>query len=231
VRDRESGSPLEGAVVSVKGVPGNHFTDLEGRFMVPSVLPGAHQLRVSLLGYAARTDSLIVPPGSLLTLEIGLTVEPIRLDPLSVTVEGRNLDLELAGFYGRRDRESGVFLTRESIEARHPATTVDLFEGIAGVRVVREGARHRVALTGNRAMSLLHDPSKEPCYPAVWIDGILMRQPASSNSHGDLPTIDELVGPHDIAGLEVYQSTGRIPVQFNVQGACGVVVVWRRSGG
>jgi len=231
VRDLESGSALEGALVSLEGIPGTYLTDGEGRFAFPSVLPGPRQLEVSLLGYGTRTDSVVVPPGSLLSIDLGLTVEPIRLDPLSVTVEGRNLHLELAGFYGRRDREPGVFLTREAIEARHPATTVDLFEGIPGIRIVREGTRHRVALTGNRATSLLYDPSKEPCYPAVWIDGMLMRQPAYSDSHSDLPTIAELVGPHDMAGMEIYQSTARVPVQFNVQGACGVIVVWRRAGG
>jgi hypothetical protein len=230
VKDGESGVPLEGATVTLEGIAGEYITDEDGRFTIPSVPPGARQLEVSLLGYATRTDSIVVPSGSLLSIEVALAVEPIRLDPLAVTVERRNLDLELAGFYDRRAWEPGAFLTQEAIEARHPGATVDLFEGIPGVRVVREGIRHRVALTGNRAMSLLHDPSKEPCYPAVWIDGILMRRTAHSDSHGDLPTLDELVSPHDIAGLEIYQSTARIPVQFNVQGACGVIVVWRRAG-
>jgi hypothetical protein len=231
VRDVESGSPLEGALVSLEGVPGNYLTDREGRFVVPATPPGARLLEISLIGYSTRIDSIVVPAGSILSIDLGLAVEPIRLDPVSVTVERRDLDLELAGFYVRRDREPGVFLTREAIEARRPGTTVDLFEGIPGVRVVREGTRHRVALTGNRPMSLLHDPSKKPCYPAVWIDGVLMRQPAFSDSHSDLPTIDELVRPHDMAGMEVYQSTARIPVQFNVQGACGVIVVWTGGGG
>jgi hypothetical protein len=231
VKERDSGIPLEGAEVSMDGISGTSITDADGRFTVPSVPPGTRELEVSLMGYATRIDSVLVPPGSLMSIEVNLAVEPIRLDPLTVSVEARNLDLELARFYERRDWEPGVFLTRESIEERHPGATVDLFEGIPGVRVVREGIRHRVALTGNRAMSFQHDPSKEPCYPAVWIDGILMRRTAHSDSHGDLPTLDELVSPHDIAGLEIYQSTARIPVQFNVQGACGVIVVWRRNGG
>ena len=231
VKDRESGAPLEGARVSLEGIPGAYFTDRDGRFTVPSMPPGARQLETSLMGYATRTDSILVPPGSLMSIGVNLAVEPIRLDPLTVSVEARNLDLELARFYERRNWEPGVFLTQKNIEERHPGATVDLFEGIPGVRVVREGIRHRVALTGNRAMSFQHDPSKEPCYPAVWIDGILVRRTAHSNSHGDLPTLDELVSPHDIAGLEIYQSTARIPVQFNVQGACGVIVVWRRNGG
>lgn len=231
VRDLESGAPLEGALVSLEGAPGNALTDGAGRFVLSSVPPGARQLEVSLLGYSTRTDSILVPAGSLVSIDLGLAVEPIRLEPVSVTVERRSMDLELAGFYERRVREPGVFLTREAIEARHPVTTVDLFEGIPGVRIVREGTRHRVALTGNRATSLLYDPSKEPCYPAVWIDGILMRRPEFSDSHSDLPTIEELVRPHDMAGMEVYQSTARVPVQFNVQGACGVIVVWTGGGG
>lgn len=227
VKDVDSGSPLAGARVIVEGVPGSYATDQDGRFAIPDVLPGTRRITVSRSGYSARTDSVDVPPGSFLSLVVELAGEPIPLAPILVSVEPRNLDLELAGFYDRRDREHGVFLTRAAIEERNPVTSVDLLEGIPGVRIIREGINRMVVLAGRRAMSLMQDPHAEPCYPTVWMNGMLVQQA----SYDRPVNLDDLVGPWEIEGLEVYQSTSRIPIQFNVQGACGVLVVWTRSGG
>jgi len=228
VKDLESGERLEGALVSIEEVRLNQLSGTYGRFELTDVPPGTRQLVVSLLGYATRTDSITVPPASILTLDVGLTVEPIELPPILVSVERRSLDLEISGFYKRRDLEPGVFMTQEAIEERNPVTTVDLFEGIPGVRVIRRGIQRAVSLTGSRAMSLtVDDPYADRCYPAVWINGMLMQQA----SYYQPAFLDDLVNPYDIAGLEIYQSSARIPIQYNVQGACGVIVIWTRSGG
>lgn len=223
VRDLESGERLEGALVSIEEVRLNQLSGTYGRFVLTDVPPGTRRLVVSLLGYATRTESITVPPASILTLNVGLTVEPIKLAPISVSVERRSLDLEISGFYKRRDSEHGVFLTQEAIEERNPITTVDLFEGIPGVRVIRQGIQRAVSLTGSRAMSL----TGQSCHPAVWINEMLMQQA----SYTQPAFLDDLVNPYDIAGLEIYQSPARIPIQYNVQGACGVIVIWTRSGG
>ena len=146
-------------------------------------------------------------------------------------MEARNLDLELVGFYERRDRERGIFFTQEAIEERNPTSVVDLFDGLPGVRIViQQGIRRAVALAGRRAMSLIYDPKTDPstpCWPAVWMNGMLVHQGAAEEP----AYLEDLASPGDVAGLEIYQSAARIPVQYNVQGACGVIVIWTRSGG
>lgn len=107
-------------------------------------------------------------------------------------------------------------------------TTVDLFEEIPGARVLRSGLSRVVSLVGYRAMSLVYkpdeDPYNKPCFPTVWIDGLLF-----ASAKNEQPAyIDDLVDPSDIAGMEVYQSAARIPVQFNIGGTCGVIVIWTR---
>lgn len=231
VKALDSGEPLKGALVSIQGVRGNQVTDADGRFLLTDIPAGSRRLEVSLLGYATRSDSVHVPPGSLLTLDIGLTVEPVRLPPITVSVEARNLDLELVGFYERRARERGVFFTQEAIEERNAASVVDMFEGLPGVRIVIEqGIRRAVALTGRRAMSLIYDPRTDPstpCYPAVWLNGM----PVHHGATDEPAFLDNLTTPGDVAGIEIYSSAARIPVQYNVAGACGVIVIWTRSGG
>lgn len=225
VKDLGTGEPLEGALVTIGGR--NQITAVDGRFALTDIPAGQRRLEVSLLGYATRADSITVPAESILILDVGLTVEPIPLPPITVSVEPRNLDLELAGFYGRRDREQGVFLTREAIEERNPITTVDLLDGIPGVRIIRGAGPPTVTLAGSRAMSLLEDPHARPCYPSLWMNGMLI-QPASY----DRPVyLGDLVSPWEIEGMEVYQSAARIPIQYNIAGACGVIVIWTRSGG
>ena len=42
-------------------------------------------------------------------------------------------------------------------------------------------------------------------------------------------TIDELVPPSDVEGIEVYKGAATIPVELNGTGsACGVVSIWTR---
>ncbi|MFC1661194.1 carboxypeptidase regulatory-like domain-containing protein, partial [Gemmatimonadota bacterium] len=135
VKDAGSEKPLEGALVSIEGVPLNQVTGPDGRFVLSDVPPGTRRLSVSLLGYSKRTDSITIPPASLLSLDVELTVDPIRLAPISVSVERRNLSLELAGFYGRRQATSGIFLTGEEVEFKQPLSTADIFRSLPGVRV------------------------------------------------------------------------------------------------
>ena len=56
------------------------------------------------------------------------------------------------------------------------------------------------------------------CAPAVFIDGIRVRGGASS--------IDDLVSPIEIAGIEVYRGP-EVPVEFSGPGSgCGAILIW-----
>ena len=59
------------------------------------------------------------------------------------------------------------------------------------------------------------------CEPAVFIDGVRIR--------GGAATIDELVSPLDIAGIEIYRGPADVPVEFGGPGTnCGAIVIWTR---
>ena len=217
---QETGQPLASVEVSLPGTGAVTLSDAEGRFQFALLAPGAHAVRARYLGRGAVEDTVTLEAGESLQIELRLPVEPISMEGILVEVERRDLRLELTGFFERQIREHGVFITQDQIEETKPVATLDLFQGVPGVRIISFGLRRSLSLVGSRALSL----SGHVCYPTVWVDG----QPYTSPGNEDPIYLDELVNPGDIAALEIYQSTARIPVQYNLQGACGVIVIWTR---
>ena len=229
VKDLDSEKPLEGALVSIEGVQLNQLTDAGGRFVLTDIPAGPRRIVVSFLGYSNRMDSIMVPPATILTLDLALAVEPIELAPIEISVEARNLDLEISGFYQRREETSGYFITRERIEERAPLYTTDLFRGMAGVKVIGGlgmGTQKAVLLTGSRSLSF----GGRRCYPAVWMDGQMVHQGTAGPLQQGPAFLDQLIHPDDIAGVEVYNSPASMPIQYNLHGGCGVIVIWTRYG-
>lgn len=207
VVDQEKGDPVEGAELRIRGTGLMRISDARGRFEFDRVPGGAHVLEVSHLAFRVRTDSIQVLPGATLELAVGLTADPVLLEPLLVTVRSRVL--EANGFYSRREQGlSGLLLTREQIEERRPARLTDLFVSIPGVRLAhRDGVGASVVLfpRGNLMEG-------ETCYPDVWVDGVITTIIDLDQFH-----------PDQVEGLEVYQGAGT-PLRYN--SACGAILIW-----
>jgi hypothetical protein len=234
VRDDSSGNPLETALVSLPGLSLTTITNSRGQFSFPEVPAGVHLIRTEHLGFSARADSIEVPAGHLLTLEVRLGIQPIELAPINVSVERRLLSLDLAGFYDRRQAGQGVFLTREDIEAKLPFYSTDIFESLPGIRVVGAGALERGVLL--RAGLRPSATSDGVCAPALWVDGILVAQAGpfvsglSPGESGEGASVDRFVRPSEIAGVAAYTSVATTPLQYRNPGGldCGVIVIWTR---
>ena len=207
VVDQEKGNPVEGAELRVRGTRLMRVSDPAGRFMFELVPAGTQVLEVSHLAYRVRTDSIQVLTGETLEIEVSLSPDPVRLEPLVVTV--RSKVLEASGFYVRRGQGlSGVLLTREQIEERRPARLTDLFVSIPGARIAhRDGVGGSVVVfpRGNLMEG-------ETCFPDVWVDGIITTIVDLDQFH-----------PDQVGGLEVYQGAGT-PLRYN--SACGAILIW-----
>jgi hypothetical protein len=60
------------------------------------------------------------------------------------------------------------------------------------------------------------------CRPAVYLDGL--RYPLRGES------IDHIVNPMDIEGIEVYSNPAEVPVEYQGPGSsCGAIVIWTRT--
>lgn len=225
VRDRESGKALEGALTTLSPSSQSTLTDADGRFSFQEVPPGDLLLKIEYLGYGTVTDSNAVPSGHLVTVDVGLAVTPIELDPIQVEVEPLLISLALGGFYDRREGISGTFITQHQIASKHPTYTSDIFNNLPGVRIIGSiGLDRAVILRSGARLSLSGLP--ELCGPTVYLDGMLMERggPGSRSAF-----LDRIIRPDQIAGIEVYTNPATVPLQYKEVGSdCGVIVFWSR---
>jgi hypothetical protein len=194
-------------------------TDSAGFFRVAVSGPGDYRLRVHHVAFSAlETEPVKVGPAETVRVEIRLAEARIPLEPLIVTV--RTTNPRLVEFHDRRlASATGRFITRVDIERSPISRTTDLLRGVAGVEVigmqVRGGSRTRF-IVRMRA-------SGTTCEPAIYIDGLSVRQLPES-------TIDDLLVPSNIDGVEIYTTTANAPVRYASQSNCGVVLFWTGVG-
>lgn len=187
-------------------------TDAGGAFTLSVPEGGSYQLRAERIGYrTAVTPPLDLLAGDTLSIEYRLSVDAVALNPITVIAFSRHPAGPLGGFYDRQRRNlAGHFVTRAQIDERNPVFTTDLLQGIAGVNVVH------TARAGGAVVLL-----RGNCRPQVYLDGVPIGLAGMS--------IDDLVQPMDLEGIEVYRGPGEVPVEF-ARGACGAVLLWTRRG-
>ncbi|MCE2454985.1 MAG: carboxypeptidase regulatory-like domain-containing protein [Gemmatimonadetes bacterium] len=184
-------------------------TNQDGRFLLSEVAGGAYDLRVELLGYGDRSDSLEIDEGTFLDISVSLGIEAIELDEISVTVG--SVVLARQGFYDRkRQGFRGTFIERSEIEEEQPASVTELFQNVRGVTVVWGGVYGSQVFMNQRSSLTSGHPG---CRPEVWLDGI-----RSTIESLDIMRVEEL------EGIEVYR--GGAPGKFN--DPCGTIAIWTK---
>ncbi|MFN0157478.1 MAG: TonB-dependent receptor [Bacteroidota bacterium] len=114
VREAATSNLLPGANVTVIGTQLGAFSDATGEFRIDGVLPGAYEIRVSFVGYAARTKRVDVTTEG---VSIDFTLEPTMITGQPITVSGTR----------GRERETPVtFSTLSRTDIRDQYTTQDI---------------------------------------------------------------------------------------------------------
>lgn len=239
VKDADSGEPITDATVLLSDLGQTAITNVLGRFTFPSLPPGETPLRVNRLGYGEATGPVEIEIGKTTEVEVSLSVEAIRMDPITVTAVRRRIVLPgLEDFERRYNSGWGKFVLEEEIQARAPTKlTQVLWE--AGVDVDGDGKRVRIRRTG--------------CAPLVYVDGVklthasrgggppsraMIRAPKNNpfpNPEGspseEAAAALNLVHPSDVIAVEVYRGPAETPGQYiDSNSRCGVILVWTRRG-
>lgn len=209
VRD-SGGARIVGAEIRLAGSPQATITDDKGAFAFAGVPAGTARVSVRRLGFAPGSFEVQVHDGA--TTPVAITVREVALELSSVVVHAsreHKYSGYLAGFYQRRDRGFGHFLTGDEINRTHPLQLTDVLRTVPGISVTSGpyGVSH-VRLRGNT------------CWPVVVLDGM----PAVA---GEFDLDD--IAPTDVAGIEVYGGASTVPIEFVVPfgpTACGTIVVW-----
>jgi carboxypeptidase family protein/TonB-dependent receptor-like protein len=230
VLDDDAGAAVPGAQVVILGDEGGSLgsavTDDVGAFAFVLLNANTVTLRISRIGYAAYTSQEVeVRDDEVVQVVVRLGVNAVPLSPLTVLVPPTAQSAQLREFDARRQnpaRAGGYFLTREDMDRRGSVTTTQLLRELPGVSlrqvITADNAfgldRSLVTLPGTRAAA-----GGGGCLANVFIDGVHMRQ-------GTDHTIDDILDPASVAGVEVYPRAASVPLAYQVDSSCGAVLMW-----
>lgn len=214
VADATSRRGLEGVTISVgDGLTG--VSRSRGQFEIKHVPVGTHQVRVSRIGYRAKTFEVpVAADDRTIYLTVSLEPLPVELDPVVIRGDTNTVVAygRMADFYRRKRMGWGRFITRQDIERWNPFRVSDVLRTQPGVWIRHNGyGQAEVSFRGYGAL--------RPCPPAIYLDH--MRVP------GDFGFgIDDWVLPQDVEGIEIYNGFSITPAEF--WGGCGAIVIWTR---
>jgi hypothetical protein len=106
--DALTGEPVPAASVELADGSARAVTNGAGLFLMPRLLPGPHELRVSHFGYAPRVLSLEIGASAALRRSIRLDPLALELDPIVVDGLDRVGGSAGAGVWGSTDFASGL---------------------------------------------------------------------------------------------------------------------------
>lgn len=234
VVDDATGAPLPGTTVVLLDTVGAEVrraeTDGDGAFALDAPAAGRWTLWTDRVGYGPLLSSvLMIPPRRPLVLELRLVPLPVRLAPLTVFVESRRLALDAVGFYDRRQRGIGRFITADEIERRFSTQLTDVLRMEPSVHVypiLSAGESNATVLSfrGQR-----RDFSGMLCLPTLVVDGTVVRRGVTGPTAGPVMRLDELIHPAEVEAIELYPSGAGVPPRFGGTDArCGVILIWRK---
>jgi hypothetical protein len=208
------GQPLADASIGVDHTGQVARTDGEGRFEVAVAPTGTQRLDVRHVGYAPESRPVDLVAGRIASVDVTLVSMKQLMDTVRVTAS-RVYDADSDGFQKRRKSGLGYYFGPEDVERRHITQVSDLFRGVPSVTIRDEGL--------DRVVVMRDFFSNGYCRPTVFIDGMRL-------TDMDVTDIDTWVRPENLAGLEVYNSAERAPMQYTTLEGCGALVLWTRRG-
>ncbi len=95
--DGTSSAPVSDAVVWLRGTSLRSLTDSDGRFDLAEVPPGTYMLVIDHIAYGTRMDTLEVPSGQRLAVDMRVDPRAIEIDPVIVTVDAGSVSERAMG--------------------------------------------------------------------------------------------------------------------------------------
>lgn len=191
-------------------------TNDSGGFRFSAVPVGRTTVVLRRLGYAQETIPVTLREGRIDSLVITLSALAAELPGVLVVdeAEARSRKL-LAGFWERRSRGFGYFVTRGEIEKKMTSDFTDLVRQVPSVMIS--------TVNGRKVIGFFRNGGSPSCPPQYFVDGMRIQQGSP----------DEFT-PEDIEAIEVYAGAATTPPQFApyfYSRTCGAIVIWTRLPG
>ena len=206
VRDDETGEPVAGAFVRIKGRSPDATTDPSGRVTLEGLPVGQVTAEIGAIGYELRREPLFVKEGAVEQRTVGLSFNGDKLPDVVVEARQEKLYPRYSDFHRRQKNGAGYYITWKEIHDKGYSRLGDVLRGVRGVMV-----------TCRPNDCLIQMSRSNGCPPAIWVDG------RPSDFYG----ANTAVG--DIYGMEVYRGPSELPAEFITNGMCGAIILWTKN--
>ena len=206
VIDDETGEPIEGAFIRIKGHSPDRVTDFKGRVTLENFPAGRVEADIGAIGYENRREPLLIQGGILADRRVGLSFTGDKLPDVVVSARQEKLYPRYADFHRRQKNGAGYYITWKEIHDKGYSRLGDVLRTVRGVRVqcLQTDCQYLMSRSAN-------------CPPAIWVDG----RP-SDYFGANLP-----IG--DVYGMEVYRGASEMPAEYIGTSMCGAIVLWTKN--
>jgi carboxypeptidase family protein/TonB-dependent receptor-like protein len=201
------GKPVQGATVMVWGTGLETKTRSDGRFALNGLPAGTFSVEARMLGYEPGRVAVDLSPQTPATVDFAFKDRVQQLSRVTIMGKPSRTASDIVGFLDRARNGMGHYITASDNMLKNAIDVTDALRATPGVQVVPgSGFGHVILMRGG-------------CVPVVYVDGMQMQDGYS--------TLDDIVPPQQVAGMEIYAGLGEAPVQYQSNG-CGVLLVWTK---
>ncbi len=214
VLDGSTLAPLSGTQVSILARNIGALARADGRFLIPGVPAGTHEVEFRIIGYALQTQEVTVVAGQSVTVNVEMQSQAIALDELVVTgtgvvTERRRLGQTVASISGAALEVSPISNVSEMLRGR--------ISGMFGQPHGEVGAANRIVLRGGVSLTQRNDP-------LIYIDGVRIDNRIRRFSS----PLDQL-NPNDIERIEVIKGAAAATL-YGTEASSGVIQIFTKRG-
>jgi hypothetical protein len=208
VVERQTGAPVEGALVRLTWTGRAARTDSAGRFELGNLMPGAGLLQARAVGHRLGSWAVLLAEGTVLTDTLELEAIPVELSELVVPGVPQDDWRSAEGFEQRRRKGGGYFITEQQILQQRPNSLAEALRQVPGVLTV----------CGFRGCQVRMVRTRAGCAPDYFLDGF----PATLATGPDFPI-------QGIRGIEIYPDEFAVPSEFQkINLRCGIIAIWTK---
>ncbi|WP_316800980.1 TonB-dependent receptor [Pedobacter frigidisoli] len=209
----ETGQPLPGASVIVKGTTRSTSTDVNGKFKLAALSNGSITIAASFIGYQTLEKPVTVSANA--TLNFQLVPDAQKLNEVVVigygTAEKKNLTGSITTV-SSKDFQKGTISNPEQ-----------LIQGkVAGVNITQNsgqpGGGSQIRIRGGASLNASNDP-------LIVVDGV----PFSGNSINNAPSPLSLINPNDIETFTVLKDANATAI-YGSRASNGVILITTKKG-
>ena len=140
--EAESGRPLAGASVTVRGTSLATVTDARGQFIIPVVPAGVHTVVVAYLGRETREQEVTVTAGTVARLDVELASQALEL--VGIQVLGARALVQAEALTRQKNAPNIINVVASDQMGRFPdASAPEAVQRIPGVAVARDQGEGR----------------------------------------------------------------------------------------